>query len=322
MATWLTPFSSIWASPRSSPAGSCFSVSRAPARPARPLRPPCAAVPVRAVDGPAGPRLAGGTGAVVIRAVRVISYTESRAGGLYGDGAGRPALGELRLPQRGADVHQDLTLQGRRGYGPVRGERFRQRAPSHAYGRQPEARRLGWREDGEVWSLPQLDDGAVRIHGDFRRPRPVQGDGLPGFQIRERDRQRAGDQKGRGPVRSLEYRDEFLVGHCGGPDVEPAICCGQGEGRRWKDLPVWPPGEGRGCRHQPADHTQQRAEHSDHSESPHGDHLHFAGTAGGQTPGSYGRRYRAGNSCSAVRDGSLIPGGQVCQVMGARGSGV
>src|SRR5215468_3677913 len=64
-----------------------------------------------------------------------------------------PPRGELRLPQRGADVHQDLTLQGRRGYGPVRGERFRQRAPSHAYGRQPEARRLGWREDGEVWSF-------------------------------------------------------------------------------------------------------------------------------------------------------------------------
>src|SRR5262249_13918109 len=150
-----------------------------------------------------------GDGAVVIRAVRVISYTQSRAGGLYRDGVGLPAPGDLRLPQRGADVHQDVTLQGGGGNGPVRGERFRQRAGSHAYRRQPETRRLGWREDGEIWSLPQLDDGAVRIHGDFRRPRPVLDEGLPGFQIRERGRQLAGDQKGRGPVRSLEYRDEF-----------------------------------------------------------------------------------------------------------------
>jgi len=45
---------------------------------------------VRAADGPAGPRLAG-DGTVVIRAVRVIRYTQSRAGGLYRDGAGLPA---------------------------------------------------------------------------------------------------------------------------------------------------------------------------------------------------------------------------------------
>ena len=32
---------------------------------------------------------------MVIRAVRVISYTESRAGGLYRDGAGLPARGNF-----------------------------------------------------------------------------------------------------------------------------------------------------------------------------------------------------------------------------------
>ena len=62
-------------------------------RPQSPPRPACAAVFVRAADGPAGPRLAGGTGTVVIRAVRVISYTESRAGGLYRDGARCPPRG-------------------------------------------------------------------------------------------------------------------------------------------------------------------------------------------------------------------------------------
>jgi len=39
-----------------------------------------------AADGPAGP-VWQGTGTVVVRAVRVISYPESRAGGLYRDGA-------------------------------------------------------------------------------------------------------------------------------------------------------------------------------------------------------------------------------------------
>ena len=32
---------------------------------------------------------------MVIRAVRLISYTESRAGGLYRDGAGLPARGNF-----------------------------------------------------------------------------------------------------------------------------------------------------------------------------------------------------------------------------------
>src|SRR5262249_62215190 len=34
------------------------------------------------------------------------------------------------------------------------------------------------------------------------------------------------------------------------------------------------------------------------------------------------RRYRAGNICSLWRGGEAGPGGQVCQVIGARGSGV
>src|SRR6516225_7969144 len=51
--------------------------------------------------------------------------------------------------------------------------------------------------------------------------------------------------------------------------------------------------------------AQQRAEHSDHSESPHGDHLHFAATAGGPAPGSDGSRNRAGNGCSLAMNETL-----------------
>jgi len=42
----------------------------------------------------------------------------------------------------------------------------------------------------------------------------------------------------------------------------------------------------------------------------------------GLPPGSEGSRNRAGNGCSPVMNGTLNRGGQVRQVIGARGSGV
>jgi hypothetical protein len=52
----------------------------------------------------------------------------------------------ISLAQRGADVHVNVALQGQRGEIPVRVDRSRQRARRREHSRQPEARRIGWRE--------------------------------------------------------------------------------------------------------------------------------------------------------------------------------
>jgi hypothetical protein len=172
-------------------------------------------------------------------------------------------------------------VQGQRGDDPVRGDRRRHRSRGHRHGWQPEPLRVVWREEKRGASLVRRGDGPVGEYRDLQRPGHVLGDGLPRLQVRVRDTQKAGVQKDHRPVRGLEQLFEPLVDLGRHLDLEPAEFRGQRERRRWQELPLGAPasGEGRGGRHHPAQHAQQRAERHDHSQSsPHGDHPHSAAT--------------------------------------------
>src|SRR6185312_2515498 len=121
-----------------------------------------------------------------------------------------------------AYVHQNVAVQGHRGNVPERVAHCRQRARSHEETRQPEARLIGWRERGELVSLPQDGDGAVRKVDLFEGPGQVHGDGLPVGRVGERGLHGASDQGDHGPVRGLECLDELLTGEQRSLDLEPA----------------------------------------------------------------------------------------------------